>query len=169
MGEYMHESPLLQHGVIAYYEAIDEIGQSSYTIGEAPHEFEVARLDVNDVSPKLGVGLVTWSPDTRYMATRCDAMPRVLWIWETLRLSLCSVIVQDAPILSVMWDPTQARLALCTGNGKVYFWSPNGCSCVDVPSPEMNVRKVTWSPHGEYLLMNDRRAFSVCYAHAVEF
>jgi len=169
IGEYSHASPVISLSAVAYYETIDSSNQSSYVIGEAPHTLPSERIDPNDANPKLGVGLSAWSPDSRYLATRCDSMPSALWIWETVRLSLYSLIVQDTPILGAMWDPTQSRLALCTGNNKVYFWSCNGCSCVDVPTPDFCVRKVMWSPHGEYLVLQDRRAFCVCYMAAVEF
>lgn len=33
----------------------------------------------------------------------------------------------------IEWDPTQTRLALCTGNNKIYMWSPSGCLSVEVP------------------------------------
>lgn len=84
---------------IAYYEVIDACNQSSYVLGEAPHAITTERLDPTDQNPKLGVSVNIWSPDSRYLATRCDAMPRTLWIWETVRLSLCSIILQDGPIL----------------------------------------------------------------------
>jgi len=169
IGEYNHAVPVTSESAIVYYETLDNSNQSTYTIGSPPHTFPCERLDPADANPKLGVGQSLWSPDSRHLATQCDAMPSVLWIWETLRLSIMSLIVQKSPILSFMWDPTQPRLALCTGNSKVYFWSANGCSCVDVPAQDFVVRKVQWSPHGDYLILQDRRDFCVCYMASVEF
>ena len=37
-------------------------------------------------------------------------------------------------ISAMDWDPTESRLALCTGNNKVYMWSPAGSLSVDVPT-----------------------------------
>ena len=36
-------------------------------------------------------------------------------------------------LLGVRWDPTQSRLAFCTGNRKVYMWSPSGALVVEIP------------------------------------
>ena len=33
------------------------------------------------VNPKLGVGLMAWSGDGKYLATRNDNMPTAVWIW----------------------------------------------------------------------------------------
>ena len=35
---------------------------------------------------------------------------------------------------AIEWDPTQERIALCTGNNKLYFWSVAGCVTVEVPT-----------------------------------
>jgi len=169
IGEYAHGSPQTSEKTIAYYERIDNANQSSYVLSQAPHHIPTERLEVTDPNPKLGVGFQAWSPDSHYLATKCDANPSALWIWETMRLSLYSLVVQDAPILSAVWDPTQSRLALCTGNNKVYFWSCNGCSCVDVPMEDFSVRKVSWSPQGDYLALQDKNAFCVCYMAGVDF
>ena len=36
--------------------------------------------------------------------------------------------------LAFQWDPKQPRLAVCTGNNKLYMWSPAGCVSVVVPT-----------------------------------
>lgn len=36
--------------------------------------------------------------------------------------------------LAMTWDPKQERIALCTGNNKLYFWSVAGCVTVEVPT-----------------------------------
>lgn len=37
-------------------------------------------------------------------------------------------------VLAFQWDPKQPRLAVCTGNNKLYMWSPAGCVSVVVPT-----------------------------------
>lgn len=34
------------------------------------------------------------------------------------------------------WDPQRLRLCLSTGDNKLYMWSPEGCSIVDIPADE---------------------------------
>jgi hypothetical protein len=45
---------------------------------------------------------------------------------------LSSVVVQQSGIRAARWDPAGHRLAICTGNNKLYLWTPDGCAIVDV-------------------------------------
>ena len=60
-------------------------------------------------------------------------MPTSLWVWDMRKLCLLAVLEQLAPVRCFQWDPKRPRLALCTGNGKLYLWSPAGCVSVQVP------------------------------------
>lgn len=63
-----------------------------------------------------------------------DNIPNAVWIWDIQKLKLFVVLEQLCAIQSFQWDPRQPRLALCTGNSKVYLWSPAGCVSVQVPT-----------------------------------
>ncbi|KAK2165292.1 hypothetical protein LSH36_52g03026 [Paralvinella palmiformis] len=137
---------------------------SRYDILEDTVQLPAVKPDLNRANPKMGVGTLAFSPDSRYIYTRNDNMPCVLWIWEMTTLDLCVVLIQDLPIKCVGWDPCQARLALCTGSNKVYMWSPAGCLSVDVPiEGTFNVQSVKWSPNGEALLLLDPEHMAVCF------
>lgn len=43
------------------------------------------------------------------------------------------MLEQLSAVRCFQWHPRQARLAICTGGGKVYLWSPAGCVSVQVP------------------------------------
>lgn len=43
------------------------------------------------------------------------------------------MLEQLSPVRTFQWDPQQSRLAVCTGDSKVYLWSPAGCVSVQVP------------------------------------
>ena len=45
-------------------------------------------------NPKLGVGLMAWSGDGKYLATRNDNMPTAIWIWDMSQLELCATLLQ---------------------------------------------------------------------------
>ena len=49
-------------------------------------------------NPKMGVGLVAWSPNSQYLATRNDNMPRVLWVWDMQTLALKTVLIHVDPV-----------------------------------------------------------------------
>lgn len=40
--------------------------------------FEKAGL----MGPPTGVSIMCWSYDSRYLATKCDQLPQVTWIWD---------------------------------------------------------------------------------------
>jgi len=123
----------------------------------------IKSVDYKRSNPQEGVGLMDWSCDSKFFFTRNDNMPNVLWIWETSKLALCSLIIQISPIRFAQWDPVHVRLAICTGNGKIYIWSKEGCSCVDIPSASFAVQNFKWNSDGKSMLLMDQGSFCVCY------
>jgi WD40 repeat protein len=95
-------------------------------------------------TPRTGVGIVTWSFDGRYLASRNDNMPLVVWVWDTQELSLVSVLIQLAPIQQLQWSPRSLTLAIITGSQRVYFWNPQGASWMNVPLEHFSVRSCRW-------------------------
>ena len=37
-------------------------------------------------------------------------------------------------LIDMSWSPRQSHLAICTGGGHIYFWTPFGCLSVAVAS-----------------------------------
>ena len=60
-------------------------------------------------------------------------MPNCVWVWDMQRVGLQAVLEQASAVRCFLWDPRRPRLALCTGNNKLYLWSPAGCVSVRVP------------------------------------
>jgi len=107
--------------------------------------------------------MMEWSEGDRYLMTRNDNMPNTLWIWDTKQLRLVSVVNQLLPIKAAKWDTARHRLAICSGNGRLYMWSPEGCSIVDVPARNFAVRGLRWNADGKSLLLIDKSRFCCCY------
>lgn len=63
-----------------------------------------------------------------------DNMASVVWVWDMQKMSLEAVLEQTSAVRCFQWDPRRPRLALCTGNTKLYLWSPAGCVSVQVPT-----------------------------------
>ncbi|XP_070207182.1 WD repeat-containing protein WRAP73-like [Littorina saxatilis] len=119
---------------------------------------------MNKANPKVGVSMVAFSADCKYMYTKNDNMPTVLWIWDVRRLTQCAVLIQASNIKCVQWDPQKPRLALCTGTNKLYMWSPEGSLCVDVPAEaSFQVMALQWQPDGGSLLLLGRDQMCVCF------
>ena len=106
---------------------------------------------------------MAWSHDGAFIATRCDSMPHAVWVWETGSLQLCSLLVQARPVRAAAWCPTSARLVVCTGDAKLYLWTPDGASCVHIPLPGFRASGATWHPDGESLVLTSRDGFCCAY------
>jgi hypothetical protein len=83
-----------------------------------------------------------------------------MWIWDTASLGLRDMLVQLEPVRSAKWASQDDVLAFCTGNGRVYFWSPAGPSWVDVPLEDFQVLGMRWSPQGNQLTLLGKETFT---------
>ncbi|XP_065061599.1 WD repeat-containing protein WRAP73-like [Rhopilema esculentum] len=136
---------------------------SQYQIQQLPFSVPTVRADPEKANPKIGVGKVVFSHDNRYIASRNDNMPTVVWIWDVKKLSLSTVLVQSQNIQSMEWDPKETRLAICCGTNKLYMWSPAGCLSVDVPMEEtFNITGLRWHKDGRELLLLSKNSFCMC-------
>ena len=138
--------------------------QSKYETSEPPVTVPSIKPDPEKPNPKLGVGTVLFSVDGRYMATKNDNMPNAVWIWEVVKLRLAVLLLQSNPVREISWDPLQSRLAICTGNGKLYLWSEAGCVSVSVPvETNFTIQKLAWHPTGKSLALVGTTHFCLCY------
>ena len=93
-----------------------------------------------------------------------DNMPNTVWIWDTRTLSLACVLTQLDAVRALRWHPATNQLAVCTGNAKLYLWTDDGCSVVDVPLPGLAVQNLRWSgSDGGALVLIDREQCCLCY------
>nr|XP_053646262.1 WD repeat-containing protein WRAP73-like [Cherax quadricarinatus]XP_053646263.1 WD repeat-containing protein WRAP73-like [Cherax quadricarinatus]XP_053646264.1 WD repeat-containing protein WRAP73-like [Cherax quadricarinatus] len=115
-------------------------------------------------SPHIGIGILLFSKDNRYLASRNDNMPATIWIWSIPKLTLKAILVHVSPVKEFAWDPQQPRLAVCTGNSHVYFWSPFGCLTIAIPgAPTLQIVSLRWHPSGSSLALMGRDQFSICF------
>ncbi|CAI2728854.1 unnamed protein product [Schistosoma spindalis] len=125
------------------------------------------RPDPNQAFPKVGIGLTEFSSDGRFLATRNDNCPSVIWIWSIdRRLSLFSLLIHTSGyVSSLMWDPRcSARLALCTGSDAVFLWTPQGCLAVQAPTHfNFLISSLVWLSTGDGILLQSENEFCLCY------
>ncbi|KAL5728427.1 hypothetical protein ACHQM5_001513 [Ranunculus cassubicifolius] len=130
-----------------------------YKVMDLPISLPFQKPPVDKPNPKQGVGLLSWSKDSRYLFTRNDSMPTVLWIWDIHHLELAAILVQKDPIRAAAWDPTCSRLVLCTGSNHLYMWTASGAYCVSIPLPQFTITDLKWNSDGSCLLLKDRETF----------
>jgi len=135
-----------------------------FTAQKLPLTIPTVRPAPDKVNPHMGVGVAEWSADGRFFATRNDAMPRAVFIWEGTGLSLHSVMLQAHPARTVSWHPTRQLLAVCAGVSAVFLWSPQGCQTAPLPEDRaLRVSAAAWNAAGDALVLLDKDRFCVCF------
>ncbi|XP_059172852.1 WD repeat-containing protein WRAP73-like [Physella acuta] len=143
--------------------------QSKYEVAACPVQVPVTKPAPNKANPKIGIGSLAFSHDNKYMFSRNDNMPCVLWIWDVRRLGLCAVLIQANPIKSVSWDPSRPRLALSTANNKLFMWSSNGSLSVEIPvEGTFMIHHLLWHPEGDSILLIGKEQMCVCFLAPTE-
>ncbi|XP_076596630.1 WD repeat-containing protein WRAP73 [Chaetodon auriga] len=138
--------------------------QSKYEICSLPVQIPVVKPDPDRANPKIGVSTLAFSPDSRYLATKNDNMASVVWVWDMQKMSLEAVLEHTSAVRCFQWDPRRPRLALCTGNTKLYLWSPAGCVSVQVPTEGgFQVQSLNWHCSGDSLILLGKEQLCLCY------
>ena len=127
--------------------------------------------------PPMGVSWVGFCDDGQYLAAREDTYPRCLWVWSPMQSQLESLLVMQETITCSQWRPTTHGnrsdlppiLAFCTGNSRVYFWTPRGSTladAADLQSDEVGgiptVTSLKWSSNGKQLLLRSKESHCTC-------
>ena len=60
-------------------------------------------------------------------------MPTAVWIWDVTTLELLSVCIHLNPVKSFKWSPQSNELFIVTGGPRVYTWTPQGASVIELP------------------------------------
>ncbi|CAI5718022.1 unnamed protein product [Hyaloperonospora brassicae] len=110
-------------------------------------------------SPAIGISRAVWSADSAYIATRSDQMPYNVWIWRMESLTLFATVSLLQSVKSLRWDPLHTRLAITSGENRVYLWTTEGMSWVDIPTKSFQARGLQWAPSGDALIVVDRQEF----------
>ena len=136
---------------------------SRYEVQDDPLTLDSIKADPEKPFPKLGVGLLAFSPDSHYFASRNDNMPDTVFVWDVAKLQCATVLKHMGGVRSLRWHPLRNLLAIATGGGSLYFWSPLGALCAQIPSDRaFSVQDMAWHPQGDSLLIFDKK--SVCVA-----
>ena len=114
--------------------------------------------------PPTGVHLMDWSFDSAFLATKCESMPNVVWIWDLTTLQLSTVLIHINAVKSFKFAPQSHQLVIGTGQSRVFCWTPKGACVIDLPRNEaathlqvcLSVNKVMWNPRGTNLFLSDK-------------
>jgi hypothetical protein len=119
-------------------------------------------MKVNN-SERKGVSMIEFSADGKFICSRSEEFPNILWVWNVDSLSLYSVIVNINSIKKFNWDPAFNRLAYCSGeSNQMYMWTEEGCS-VHIPEKSFKVNSFSWRIDGKGLVLNGESHFCCCF------
>ena len=55
--------------------------------------------------PRVGVSKISVSPDSCFAATINEQSPKVIWIWDLVKMQLNSLILQKDVVQDLQWAP----------------------------------------------------------------
>nr|XP_008968973.3 WD repeat-containing protein WRAP73 isoform X2 [Pan paniscus] len=138
--------------------------ESKYEIASVPVSLQTLKPVTDRANPKIGIGMLAFSPDSYFLATRSDNIPNAVWVWDIQKLRLFAVLEQLSPVRTFQWDPQQPRLAICTGGSRLYLWSPAGCMSVQVPGEgDFAVLSLCWHLSGDSMALLSKDHFCLCF------
>lgn len=148
----------------------EEEVSSRYKMLDLPIKLTLTKATASkDASPVSGngVSLISWSYDSKYIASKNDNTPNCVWIWDLSTLSLSVVLIHLEPVKSLDWSSKSNHLVIATNKPRIFIWSINGASVCDIPleRQDFNVNKVKWNPDGKSILVLDRSNLLVAYPH----
>ena len=141
------------------------LSQTRYdTVDERPVYLDFTRPDhkkAGAANIRVGVSVMTWSSEGRYLATKCSNLATTVWVWDLASVQLVALLVHQDPVRDLAWDPALPRLALVTGAGaSVYIWSPLGALVARVPSVVRGelegMTEVSWGKRSRDLALSNR-------------
>ncbi|XP_074074760.1 WD repeat-containing protein WRAP73 isoform X3 [Macrotis lagotis] len=143
--------------------------ESKYEVASSPVSLQTLKPVADRPNPKIGIGILAFSPDNCFLATRNDNIPNAVWIWDVQKLKLFVVLEHLSAVRSFQWDPQQARLAVCTGRSQVYLWSPAGCLSVQVPAEgDFQILSLCWHRSGNSMALLSKDQLCLCYLENAE-
>ncbi|CAF2516268.1 unnamed protein product [Rotaria sp. Silwood2] len=122
--------------------------ESKYIIYNGTLQIDPIKPNLDRANPRLGVSSIEFSSSGRYISTINDTMPNILFIFDFKpTFHLAFVLIQTQPIRCIKWEPKRDYLALCTHNNRLYMWSPQGASCINLPgeSSKYKIDELKWN------------------------
>lgn len=103
---------------------------------------------------------IEFSADSNFLATKSEAMPNALYVWQVNGLRLFTIILQLKPIKDFKWSPKENMLLIVTENAKMYTFTLNNVYIVELVSDMNNnfgAGKVIWNSDGKSFIVSDKK------------
>lgn len=138
----------------------EESLQGKYSIiDHRPYKLPFIKPQLDKANPLIGIIDIRFSHDSTYLASKNEAIPNVIYIWNMNSLSLYSIVIHIRPVKSFTWSTTEHLLSVLCENDKVYMISLNGAYICSIPTDEglgLGLNRFEWSDDGKGFLVGDR-------------
>ena len=104
--------------------------------------------------------MVEWNFDSKYVATKFDILPNIVFIWEANALMLHTVIIQIKPVKEFKWNPSQNILLIVTENSKLYTYTMENIYIVELVSDSaspFSANKIQCATVGRSFIISDKK------------
>ena len=163
---FEHEKQLLNDISVNYYkeEIINSEGETKYIQLKPPIDIKKYNIYTkgsnlsNDKLPRIGIGKMAFSYDNIFLTTKNDNMPNILFIWDLNQMNLQTVLIQSNEVTHFQWAKNQNILFISTNNNKLYYFSLDSCSILQLV-PDFQNKSLIFSPNGKKMMVKDTNNF----------
>jgi len=161
-----HEKTVFDDITVNYYkeEMINNGGETKYIQLKPPIDLKREKLYIaknnysNEKSPKIGISKMAFSFDNFFLATKNDNMPNIVFIWDLNQLNLQTVLIHLNEVIYFQWAKNQNILFISTNNNKLYYFSLDTFSILQL-APDFQNKSLIFSSNGKKLMVKDTNNF----------
>ncbi len=106
------------------------------------------------------ISILEWSFDSKFLATKYESLPNVVFVWEMNTLKLHTVIVQLNGIKNLKWSPKENILLIVTDNSKLYTFTLDNVYIIELVSDmnnPFNASNLQWASDGKSFIVSDKK------------
>lgn len=108
-----HTAQICVPNAPVYTEQVDAVGARSYMLTPQPVTPPKAPVEKQEISlMKKGISILAFNHDGTLCATRDDSTPTTIWIWDLRSLKPRTILIQHAPVKSLLWHPSSSSQLL---------------------------------------------------------
>lgn len=129
----------------------------------------------SDPMSKIGISMLAYDSASTFLATKDEASPSTVWIWNVASKNLETIIIQLSLVRRLEWHPTIPGLlhihVELEEAAHIYLWSHTDAKPLTYRTPfeRANGRvDIKWASDPESspsLLVNDERHALLCWSH----
>ena len=165
---FEHDKNILNDNKVNYFreELIDDKGKTKYISLSPPVNIQNENIYSNinlillDKVPKFGVNKISISSDNNFLASKNDNMPKIIFIWDLIKMCLNTVLIQINEVSNFQWARNQNILFISAYNNKLYYFTLDSCKIAELDHDFSN-NNLVLSSNGTKMILKDNDYFIV--------